>query len=516
MFAEQIGLLGEYAAVPRRKIPRMVIKRPVFHEVSPVGTVIDHVREVAQESRVCDALTAAILCQDWDEAIRQALLLPELTKVVESCDRDRDPSLGVTLAVYAYRVAASHGNERTQRKLLRFIEGSSVLDRVIDKALFSECIPVIPAILEEIRERLVIMLCHESLARQIWGGRTIFFDPTKNTVQGWANHPLVRKPLLMRQDLFQRHADSFARANFDWLDNELSSDAADPVVEELVAQSDVDGLSIFDSASIESIGLAIEDIIDRFGVNDTRRAIQSVLRYRARAASRIFERRSLLTAALSVVIAVHPVVSMYIIDRNGIPGNVWKQSVLLAKGILGRDVVSKNSTSNVKHWADLVGREYYDLLDDLRMGGRFDVFGVQVKNGVRQIKEWHLRTIRLTVGAVLSDHLEGFSDVAEQNLTGGGRRAERRKGGGTASPRASDLVRALRKVSKSVKADRASLVVCETDLGPEVRAISMHDAQVFLESYPDRVLGVYSLLTPKKDMEEAIREDIEAIGALDL
>jgi hypothetical protein len=37
-----------------------------------------------------------------------------------------------------------------------------------------------------------------------------------------------------------------------------------------------------------------------------------------------------------------------------------------------------------------------------------------------------------------------------------------------------------------------------------------------LESYPDRVLGVYSLLTPKKDMEEAIREDIEAIGALDL
>ncbi|MGC9200237.1 MAG: hypothetical protein ACP5E5_15235, partial [Acidobacteriaceae bacterium] len=79
--------------------------------------VILHLRDIETESRVCDALTQAILSQDWDAVMRQAALLPELREVLCVCDPDRDASLGLTLAIYAYRVAASHGQDGIQTKL---------------------------------------------------------------------------------------------------------------------------------------------------------------------------------------------------------------------------------------------------------------------------------------------------------------------------------------------------------------------------------------------------------------
>lgn len=377
--------------------------------------VAAHLHDIAQESDACVAMTAAILAQDWDAAFQQAAMLPELHLVVAQCDRDRDPSLGVTLATYAYRVAASHNQERVMRKLMRFIRESEILDRIIGRALLIERIPDMSILTEEIRDRLVMLLCHESLARRIWAGHTIYFDPTKNTVKGWLSHPLVRRGLLMRGDIFTKHHETF-NGNVDLLES-LSDErlGENPVLDVLTGDVSIEpSVSVFDKASLQSLGDALRDLVDRYGVTDSRKALQSILRYKARTSPRIFERKALIVQALAVVIAVHPVISVHIIQEQ-IPSSEIAAACHQAKMIMEKDDVSDSSAS-VREWIRMVGDLHDRLVTDLSDGGYLDLSETVVRGGRRQIKACHLRAIRQSIGEILSEHLEIF--CGDQELDG--------------------------------------------------------------------------------------------------
>lgn len=355
------------------------------------------VNAVSAEIDVSKAIASAIVREDWEAVREKAKLLLELRPLLDRCDPTLDNTLELSVAIYVYRVLAAAGLDRDANPIMLYIARSPLLDRVISRILHIENLPENGLIEDEIRDQLVLLLCHENFARRWWQGRSVYYDPTKNTLHGWVSNQVVRRALINFRALDHFYGTQRSQDMASITDG----DEEDPLTASLTEEEEAD--SIFDTASLNSLGCYLQMLIQQYGIDDTRRAIRAVLRYQARSAPRLFERKGLMIKTLAVIQAMHPALSLQIV-RIDVDHQMLSQAAGLARSILNDKLESLSESADISlvyAWVSGVRPVHHAFRDAVR---EFDQS--RVVNGKRVVPQILVDNLRRMVGQILVDRLE--------------------------------------------------------------------------------------------------------------
>lgn len=394
-FLHGIGIAG-------KKVTRQTTKLKESHELH----LLQHIETVKNEELCSVRMIDAILAEDLEQAISCAKEIDELKSMVERCDPTIDNSLMLTLAIYAYRTGIAAKNKRLLSKLHSFIFSTNILDQMIARISYNEGFNNHHSMIEDTRSRLLIILCHESLAREIWGGRTVYYDPTINTVKGWLSNPRVRKAVLMISEEGNRDPMVF-QADFPdaLLNNVADGEEEDPVLVGLVnAGHETSSPSLLNFASVEAIGYVLRNLVRNYGQEDVAHGLRAILRYRGRSSRKIFERKRLVCDLVACILAVCPLAGMYAVHEDVRP--VLPKATSLARLTVDLEL-DGDDWEGLHDWLVQVSELHNDFVDSLLDGGEIDIG--KMKGGKRAMGNSKEAMIRRKLGELLIEHLSYLS-----------------------------------------------------------------------------------------------------------
>lgn len=360
------------------------------------------------EEVVCDYMCTSLLQGEYEKAVDYAKEIPDLQYMMARCDQNKDRSLILTLGCYGFRVALAHRNVALQNKLYQFIYDHPETHHLVSKAFHKENVFTDDFILEEIKSKLAMILAFEGVARRYWAGYAMYYDPTKNTVQGWLEMASARRSLIEMARFDE--IDSITQSYHGWGDDAVvdavlnEGGHEDPVFDALANRLEQDDLtpSVLSVGDLDKIGLAFGYLIGKYGWEGVEKGVGSLLRYHRRSVVNIMARKGFVVDMVACLMVVHPILihSLFVDEIDGhwlVLAGVKAADFL--RGILPGDAGAVDSGD----WMVMAAKNYADLRDSFAQGGDLNLSKIPVVNGVRQFKDTKKRLFRRTIGAFLLD-----------------------------------------------------------------------------------------------------------------